>query len=68
MLIIILQANAEYPLGPSKFCTLTALSDKWVHIMRCIGSKVDTVEKVGELNWCSPSRGSLVESYLRREG
>ena len=47
--------------------TLTALSDKWVHIRRGIGPKVNTVGKVGELNWCSPSRGSLVESYLRRD-
>ena len=47
--------------------TLTALSDKWVHIRRGIGPKVNTVGKVGELNWCSPSRGSLVESLLRRD-
>ena len=46
---------------------LTALSDKWVHIRRGIGPKVNTVGKVGELNWCSPSRGSLVEGYLRRD-
>ena len=30
--------------------TLTALSDKWVHIRRGIGPKVNTVGKVGELN------------------
>ena len=47
--------------------TLTALSDKSVHIRRGIGPKVNTVGKVGELNWCSPSRGSLVESLLRRD-
>ena len=37
-------------------CTLTALFDKWVHIRRGISPKVNTIEKVGELNWCSPSR------------
>ena len=50
-------------------CTLTALSlsDKWAHIRRGIGPKVNTVWKGGERKWCSPSRGSLVEGYLRRD-
>ena len=49
-------------------CSLSlSLSDKWAHIRRGIGPKVNTVGKVGELNWCSPSRGSLVESLLRRD-
>ena len=46
--------------------TLTDLCDKWVYIRRGIGAKVNTVGKVGELNWCSSSRGNLVKSYLRR--
>ena len=41
--------------------TLTDLCDKWVYIRRGIGPKVNTVGKVGELNWCSSSRGNLVD-------